>query len=92
MCSSAEIHVTLAPALLRLFPAAEARCTVSADTVDRLLSALNDRWPGIRDRIADERPAIRRHMNVFVDGQRATLTTSLKPGATVYILTAVSGG
>jgi hypothetical protein len=31
-------------------------------------------------------------MNVFVDGERATLETPLRPGAEVFILTAISGG
>ena len=44
------------------------------------------------DRIRDTRPAIRKHMNVFVEGERATLKTSLAPGDEVYVLTAISGG
>jgi molybdopterin converting factor small subunit len=46
----------------------------------------------MRDRLCDSRPAIRRHINVFVDGERATLATVLKPGTEVYVLTAISGG
>jgi molybdopterin converting factor small subunit len=42
--------------------------------------------------LADERPALRRHINVFVAGARATLDTPLAPGAQVHILTSVSGG
>ena len=44
------------------------------------------------DRIVDSTPAIRRHMNVFVDGERAALDTPLTPGAEVFVLTAISGG
>ncbi|QZO02270.1 MoaD/ThiS family protein [Chenggangzhangella methanolivorans] len=57
-----------------------------------MVDALDARWPGMRDRICDSRPAIRRHMNVFVDGKRARLDAKLLPGAEVVILTAVSGG
>ena len=46
----------------------------------------------MRDRICDSRPAIRRHMNVFVDGERAPLDAPLREGSTVVVLTAVSGG
>ena len=46
----------------------------------------------MRDRLCDTTPAIRRHINVFVEGKRARLDTRLAPGADVYILTAVSGG
>jgi molybdopterin converting factor small subunit len=31
-------------------------------------------------------------MNVFVDGEKATLETRLAPGTEVFILTAISGG
>ncbi|MCB1510325.1 MAG: MoaD/ThiS family protein [Hyphomicrobiaceae bacterium] len=86
------VTVILTPALLRLFPTAEARSRVSAASVDHMLDELDKRWPGIRDRIADTSPAIRRHITVFVDGERARLDTPLRDDGTVYILTAVSGG
>ena len=56
------------------------------------IDALDARWPGMRDRMCDSRPRIRRHINVFVDGERATLETPLAPGAEVIIMTAISGG
>jgi hypothetical protein len=57
-----------------------------------MINALDEAWPGMRDRICDTTPAIRRHMNVFVDGRRATLATALAPGSAVFVLTAISGG
>ena len=86
------VLVRLAPVLVALFPSAERRLEVSAGTVEELIDALDARWPGMRDRICDSTPAIRLHMNVFVDGDRATLQTRLRPGADVFILTAISGG
>ena len=56
------------------------------------IDALNARWPGMRDRICDSTPAIRRHMNIFIDGERAKLDTPLSPGDELFILTAISGG
>jgi molybdopterin converting factor small subunit len=35
---------------------------------------------------------LRRYINVYVDGDPATLATDLHPGATVHILPAVAGG
>lgn len=78
--------------LLRLFPMANSAVDVEAGSVAELFDALDARWPGMRDRLCDSRPAIRRHLNVFVDGERATLPTRLRPGAEVVILTAISGG
>lgn len=57
-----------------------------------LIDALERRWPGMRDRLCDPGPRLREHINVFVDGERATLATPLGPGATVHVIPAVSGG
>jgi molybdopterin converting factor small subunit len=65
---------------------------LSASTVGEVIDALDSRWPGMRDRVCDSTPAIRRHINVFVEGERATLETRLAAGAEVTILTAISGG
>ena len=46
----------------------------------------------MRDRLCDSMPGIRRHINIFVEGERATLETRLTPGAEVFVLTAISGG
>ena len=61
-------------------------------TVGDVIDALDARWPGMRDRLCDSTPRIRRHINVFVAGERATLETPLAPGAEVVVLTAISGG
>ncbi|HUB14289.1 MAG TPA: MoaD/ThiS family protein [Acetobacteraceae bacterium] len=84
--------VSLPPALLPLFPGCERRLDVAAATVDELMDALNARWPGMRDRLCDSTPRIRRHINVFVDGEHATLGTRLRDSADVFIMTAISGG
>jgi molybdopterin converting factor small subunit len=60
--------------------------------VREAIDALDALWPGMRDRVCDSRPAIRRHINVFVDGDKATLDTPLAPGTEVIIMTAISGG
>ena len=86
------VLVRLAPVLVALFPGAESRLEMPAGTVEELVDALDARWPGMRDRICDSTPAIRIHMNVFADGERASLQTRLAPGADVFIITAISGG
>lgn len=86
------IAVTLSRALVDLFPGADTTLDLEADTVARLIAVLDARYPGMADRLTDETPAIRRHLNIFVDGERAKLTTPLAPGSRVYILTAMSGG
>ena len=89
---SATVTVVLPAALVRLFPGSLPEVEVTAATVDDLLDALDARWPGMRDRLCDSTPAIRRHIRVFVDGKRATLASRLPHGAEVFVLTAMSGG
>ena len=88
----APVVVKISGALAHLFPGAPRRIEVTAGTVAEMIDALDADWPGMRDRICDSTPAIRRHMNVFVSGQRATLATPLEPGTDVFVLTAISGG
>ena len=86
------VAVRLPAALTALFPGADRVVALPAGSVAALIEALDARWPGMRDRLCDSTPAVRRHINVFVDGRRAGLTTVAPPGADVYILTAISGG
>jgi len=90
--STRPVLVRLPAVLVTLFPGAERRFEIQAETVGEMIDALDARWPGMRDRICDSRPAIRKHINVFVDGERSTLQTRLPPGADVFIFTAMSGG
>jgi hypothetical protein len=85
-------RVLLPQALVRLFPGAPREMLVAADTVAAAIAALDARWPGMADRLVDSRPAIRRHLNVFVDGERATLGTTLRADAELLVTTAMSGG
>jgi len=86
------VLVHLPPVLVRLYPQARRDVTVSAATVAELVDALDARWPGMRDSICDSTPAVRRHINVFVDGRRTVLADAVAPGAEVFIFTAMSGG
>ena len=86
------VSVVLPRALLDLFPGAEREAEISARTVGEVIAALEARWPGMRDRLCDSTPRVRRHINIFVDGQRAKLDTALKDGDRVHVLTAISGG
>jgi molybdopterin converting factor small subunit len=87
-----SIRVRLPALLVQLFPEAERVVELDVESVEALMKALDARWPGMRDRLCDTSPAIRKHINVFVDGKRARLATRLRPEADVFILTAVSGG
>jgi molybdopterin synthase sulfur carrier subunit len=67
------VVVTLPNALASLFPGCGRRVELSAATVGEMIGALDARWPGMRDRLCDPTPRLRRHINVFVEGERASL-------------------
>ena len=90
--SSAPVAVLLPAALVRLFPGSVRRLELPAATVGEAIEGLEARWPGMRDRLCDSTPAVRRHINIFVEGERATLDTGLAPGAEMIVITAISGG
>jgi molybdopterin synthase sulfur carrier subunit len=84
--------VLLPDSLARLFPGAPRRAEVAAENVLGVVDALNSNWPGMRDRLLDGRPEIRRHIVIFVNNQRSTLDTPVGPQDEVYVLAAMSGG
>jgi len=84
--------VVLPRSLVALVAGSERRADVEGATVGEALTALDARWPGLLDRVCDPGPVLRRHLNVFVDGERAGLTTPLPPGSTLHVIPAVSGG
>ena len=53
-------------------------------------------WPILASRVRDERGEIRRHVNVFIDGEDAKradgVRTAVHPTSTVHVINAVSGG
>jgi molybdopterin synthase sulfur carrier subunit len=86
------VQVILPTILKGLFPGCVLRVEIEAATVAEVMDKLNERWPGMKDRLCDSTPRIRRHINVFVEGEKATLETSVPRHGEVVILTAISGG
>ena len=86
----AELH--LPHTLLPLFPDLPPRLEVEAATVDEAIDHLNQRWPGVRDRLCEPGPTLRPHINVYVDRERAGLDTPLEPRSRVDVIAAISGG
>jgi molybdopterin synthase sulfur carrier subunit len=85
-------EVWLPGSLVALFPGAPRRLSVGGTTVAEVVVALDARIPGLADRVLTAGPTIREHINVYVDGERAELRTTVGPASTVHIIPAVSGG
>lgn len=85
-------EVVLPDALLRLYPQAKRRLHIAAGDIAGVIRALDHLWPGMGSCLMDSRPAVRRHISIMIEGERAQLETVVPQGATVFILTAVSGG
>ena len=87
-----SVTVILPRSLVSLIPGTVRSCEVEATTVDEALAKLDEQTPGLRNRLVDSGPALREHINVFVDGVQASLDTPLPDDATVHVIPAVSGG
>ncbi|HEU4572484.1 MAG TPA: MoaD/ThiS family protein [Candidatus Limnocylindrales bacterium] len=86
----ATVHLPRSLALV--IPELPNVATVEGSTVDEVVRALDARWPGLADRVLQPGPAIRDHINVWVDGQPADLGTAVPAGAVVHVIPAVAGG
>ena len=65
---------------------------VPGATVGELLRALEAAQPGLGGWILDERGLVRRHINVFVNGEYGRDETPVAPDDRVDVLPAISGG
>jgi molybdopterin converting factor small subunit len=86
----AELH--LPTTLMPLFPGLPRRVELDAASVDAAIDELEERWPGVRDRLCEPGPALRMHIHVYVDRNRAALDTPLDAGSRVDVVAAISGG
>jgi molybdopterin synthase sulfur carrier subunit len=86
----ADVHLpsTLPP----LFAGLPRRLELDAPTVADAISRLDERWPGLKDRLCEAGPALRPHIHVYVDRERAALDTPLEARSRVDVITAISGG
>ena len=99
MESPAGTVTVLIPTLLRPFIGDRSRvplATAAPVPLATLLDNLHHGYPVFARRIRDETGALRRYVNVYVDGEDvrrlAGLSTPVPPGAEVMIVQSVAGG
>jgi sulfur-carrier protein len=77
---------------LRKLAGGRAEHELDGATVVEVLRGLEARHPEVGGWILDERGAIRRHINVFVNGERAGEGTAVGSGDRIEVLPAITGG
>ena len=84
------------PTPLRQATDGTAELSLDAATVQSAISELESRYPAMRGRLRDESGAVRRFVNLYVNGEdvrfKQGLETSLKAGDELSIIPAVAGG
>ena len=84
------------PTPLRKYTGGAESVQAEGTTVAGLVTDLDKRHPGIRDRICDESGAVRRFVNIFVNGEDIrflqNLDTAVKAGDEVSVVPAIAGG
>ena len=84
------------PTPLRKYTGGAEAVQAEGTTVAGLVADLDKRHPGIRERICDESGAVRRFVNIFVNGEDirflSNLDTAVKAGDEVSVVPAIAGG
>ena len=87
----------LVPGVLRAEAGGSARLEVTArGSLAAVLDEVRDRWPRLERRIRDESGALRRYVNVYVDGEDCRRCGGLKAAvpaaAEIQVIPSVAGG
>ena len=68
----------------------------SCDNVGQLIDSLEKSFPGIKERLCDEKGEVRRFINVYLNDEDIRFLknreTPLKPGDEISIVPAIAGG
>lgn len=84
------------PTPLRKLTNNEEVVEVTAGTIGEAIAELQSRYPGIQDRLVDEKGEVRRFVNVYVNEEDIRFLenqkTPLKDGDEISIIPAIAGG
>ncbi len=84
------------PTPLRRLTNGQDKVDVEGDNLGGVIDAMNDQYPGIRERICDDQGQLRNFVNVYVNGEDVRflqgLETPMTSGDEVSVVPAVAGG
>ncbi len=84
------------PTPLRKLTNNEEIVEVSANTISGVITELQTRYPGIKERLLDENGSVRRFVNVYVNEEDIRFLqnqeTPIKSGDEISIIPAIAGG
>jgi sulfur-carrier protein len=69
-----------------------ARVDLEGTTVGQVLRRLEDTWPKTVGWVLDEQGRVRRHVNVFLNGERVREDAAVGPGDRLHVLPSITGG
>ena len=77
---------------LRELAGGQGELAVEGATLGDVIRCLEQSYPRLTGWVLDEQGAVRPHVNLFVNGERAPLETSLSASDQIHVLPAISGG
>ncbi|MDE2822363.1 MAG: MoaD/ThiS family protein [Chloroflexota bacterium] len=84
------------PTPLRRLTDGQDKVDVDSNTLGGVIDAMNEQYPGIRERICDDQGQLRNFVNVYVNGEDVRflqgLETATTDGDEVSVVPAVAGG
>jgi len=84
------------PTPLRKFTAGSNEVSAGGDSVRAVIEDLERRYPGMRERLLDEKGELRRFVNVYLNGEDIRfldqLNSPVKDGDDISIVPAIAGG
>ena len=84
------------PTPLRRITSGQDKVPADGETVNDIITDLEERFPGMKDRLCDEHGELRNFVNVYVNGEDvrflAGLSSATKSGDEISVVPAVAGG
>ena len=84
------------PGPLRRLTNGQDKIEMDGSNLEECIAVLEERFPGMKERLLDESGQLRYFVNLYVNGEDARflqgLATTIKPGDEVSIVPAVAGG